>query len=234
VTEKASNGAPRVRISRIAREHGLSVQAIRNYVDWGMLPPTERAPNGYRIFTQRHADALRTVLALMEAHGWQCARRIMSAIHAGDVQGALAELDRSNAELHRERTQVRQVLQALQGEVPPRLVVRRPLRIADAAAAVGVRPSALRFWERVGLLEAGRERVTGYRTYDTVQLTRARVLVLLRQAGYRLPDVRAVLEQMAGGDPAGTRAALARREQQLDRTSRLRLRAAALLDAYLG
>lgn len=69
MTEKASNGAPRVRISRIAREHGLSVQAIRNYVDWGMLPPTERAPNGYRIFTQRHADALRTVLALMEAHG---------------------------------------------------------------------------------------------------------------------------------------------------------------------
>lgn len=231
--EKPSSRGKHLRGSELARGAGLSLQQIRNYVDLGILPPADRAPNGYRVFTARHADALSAARQLMEGHGWQRARDIMHALHTGSTEQAIAALDESHADLHRQRTQVKNMLRALQGELPEWLLVRRPLRIADAAAAVRVRPSALRYWERLGLLTPVRERGTGYRTYDTEQLTRARVIAMLREAGYHLPDVRDVISGMKGADPTRTRAALARREQELHRISLARLRGTAAFQHYL-
>lgn len=230
---KPSSASARVRGSELARSAGLSVQQVRNYVEWGMLPPADRAPNGYRVFTPHHVDALRVVRQLIEGHGWQRARDIMRLVHAGDIARAIATVDESHADLHRQRTQVTNMLRAFDGELPERLNVRRPVRITDAAAAVRVRPSALRYWERLGLLTTIRERGTGYRVYDTAQLTRAQVIVMLREAGYGLPDVREVISGMNGADPSRTRAALARREEELDRISLARLRGTAALHDYL-
>jgi DNA-binding transcriptional MerR regulator len=231
--EKPSTGTERVRGSDLARSGGLSVQQVRNYVEWGMLPPADRAPNGYRLFTTRHVDALGVVRLLIEGHGWQRAHDIMRSVHSGMVFEALALVDESHADLHRQRTQVKNMLRAFEGELPERLNVRRPIRITDAAAVVRVRPSALRYWERLGLLTTARERGTGYRVYDTAQLTRAQVIAMLREAGYTLPDVREVIGGMNGADPSRTRAALARREQDLDRLSLARLRGTAALHDYL-
>jgi DNA-binding transcriptional MerR regulator len=41
----------------LAREHGLSTQAIRNYEDAGILPAAERTAHGYRTYTPLHAQA---------------------------------------------------------------------------------------------------------------------------------------------------------------------------------
>ena len=53
----------------LARGHGLSTQAIRNYEAAGILPAAERTPHGYRTYTPRHAQALRAFLALVPGHG---------------------------------------------------------------------------------------------------------------------------------------------------------------------
>src|SRR5689334_490438 len=231
-TAKVSTG--RTRITDLARSAGLSVQQIRNYVREGVLPPAERAANGYRIFTDRHRDALATARILIDGHGWPTMVEILRAVHHdGDPAAALAHVDRSHAELDRERTHVRSMLHALDGELPERFRVDRPLHIADAAAAAGARPSALRLWERRGLLTPGRERVTGYRTYDHTQLTRARLIVLLRRAGYPVAAVSEVIAAMVAGDPARTRTALASRLRELGETSVRRAGATAALVAYL-
>ena len=64
----------------LAREHGLSAQAVRNYEEAGILPPAERSPHGYRLYAPRHAAALRTLLALIPAHGHAAAGTIMTFI----------------------------------------------------------------------------------------------------------------------------------------------------------
>src|SRR5688572_24921064 len=231
-TAKVSTGS--TRITDLARAAGLSVQQIRNYVTLGVLPPADRAPNGYRIFTARHGDALVTARVLIDGHGWQTAVAILPAVHNdGDPAAALALVDRSHAELDRERVHGRSMLQALDGELPERFRVDRPLHIADAAAAAGARPSALRLWERRGLLAPARERVTGYRAYDQTQLTRARLIVLLRRAGYPVTAVGEVIAAMVAGDPARTRTALTSRLRELGEASVRRARATAALFAYL-
>ncbi len=238
---EVSNGASnRLRTVDLARGVGMSVQQVRNYVDEGFLPPVDRTASGYRIFTSRHADALAVTRELIAGHGWQRARRIMAAVHAGDVETALAEIDRGHAELDRERTHIDQVLGAFEAIVttpPPTSTGRRGgVRIGEVAALVGVRTSALRVWEREGLLRPERERLTNYRVYDPGEVVRAHLVALLRKGGYHLDIVRAVIDEMRSSHqrkPERVRAELARREQDLRRRSAHRLRASARLSGYL-
>lgn len=60
---------------------------------------------------------------------------------------------------------------------------------------------ALRFYEEEGLLEPEYvDAVNGYRYYSSSQLPRAYRIVSLRQCGFSIPEIRAVLD---GKDPAG-------------------------------
>ncbi|GAA0953315.1 MerR family transcriptional regulator [Virgisporangium aurantiacum] len=226
----------RLRAIDVARGAGVSVQQVRNYEAEGVLPPLARTEAGYRIFTPEHAAALRVVRLLAEGHGWERARIVMRSVHAGDVATALAELDRSHAELDRERSEIAGVLGAFATllPLPTGAPARAVFRIGAVADAVGVRTSALRVWERHGLLRPSRERVTGYRVYDDAELRRARVVALLRRGNYPISIVRAVIDELrTTGSPHRVRAELARREQDLHRRSLLRLQASAALYEYL-
>ncbi|MEU3920461.1 MerR family DNA-binding transcriptional regulator, partial [Streptomyces sp. NPDC029004] len=75
----------RLRPVDLARGHGLSTQAIRNYEAAGILPAASRTPHGYRTYTSLHAGALRAFLALMPGHGHQTATSIMRAVNQGAV-----------------------------------------------------------------------------------------------------------------------------------------------------
>ena len=227
----------RVRAGELARRGGISVQQVRNYVDQGLLPPAARTESGYRAFTTDHAEALDAVRALAEGHGWAATRAIMRAANAGDVGAALAALDESHAALHRERSDIARVMGALAalvaGDVAP--ARRHPLRVGEVAAAVRVRPSALRVWERRGLLRPGREAGTRYRVYDEAEQRMAEVVALLRRGGYPMAIVRAVVDELrTTGNPGRVREQLAKRDLDLTARSRRGLAGSAALHAYLA
>jgi DNA-binding transcriptional MerR regulator len=228
-----------MRIGDLARAAGISAQQVRNYVDLGVLPPVTRTASGYRVFTREHAEALTVVRRLADGHGWARTHTIMRAIHDGDVETALATLDRSHGELDRERAEIAAVLGAVGTVVAdaagaPRPTGRRGLRVGQVAAAVGVRTSALRLWEQYGLLRPAREKGTNYRVYDDAEVRRARVVALLRRGGYPLAIVAAVVDEMrTTGSPERVRAELAKREQDLHRRSLRRLGASAACYAYI-
>jgi DNA-binding transcriptional MerR regulator len=160
----------------------------------------------------------------------------MRSVHAGDVATALAELDRSHADFDRERSEIAGVVGAFAAlmPLPAAAPARNRFRIGAVADAVGVRTSALRVWERHGLLRPSRERATGYRVYDDGEVRRARVVALLRKGNYPISIVRAVIEELrTTGSPQRVRIELAKREQDLHRRSLLRLQASAALYEYL-
>jgi len=227
----------RLRPVDIARRAGISVQQVRNYVDLGVLPPVSRTETGYRVFTTGHADAVVTVRRLAAGHGWARTRQIMRAVHAGDLDTALAAVDAGHAELDRERTDIARVLAAfdeLAAAEPRAPAVRGPLRIGEVARVTGVRASALRVWERYGLLRPARDHPTGYRVYDAAEVRNARVVALLRRGDYPIPIVRAVLDELRStGSPQRVRTELAKRERELADRSRRRLAGTAALHTYL-
>ncbi|MCM0677495.1 MerR family transcriptional regulator [Micromonospora phytophila] len=230
--------AGRWRAVDVAATVGISVQQVRNYVDLGVLPPVERTPAGYRVFTDAHVRALAVARRMAEGHGWARTRDVMAAVHRGDVPAALAALDGGHAELDRERADIRRVLGAFETVVTsPAVAVparRRGVRIGEVAALVGVRTSQLRLWEERGLLRPVRERGTGYRVYDEAELRAAQVVALLRRGTYPFDIIAAVLDEMrTTGSAQRVRAELGRREQELHRRSLRRLRASAALHDYL-
>lgn len=220
----------------LARAVGVSAQQIRNYEDAGVLPPVPRSESGYRRFSERHLEALRTYRALAPGYGVVGARSIMRTVHDGDVAGALALVDAVHAELHDHRRRLHETAEALEavasGPVPA--VSRSRLRVGEVARRLGVRPSALRTWEAAGLLTPAREPGTSYRTYADDDIRDAQLVNLLRQSRYGLAQVRLVLGELRRtGSTDALRAVVAQRQEQLTARALAMLDGAGRLHAYL-
>ncbi|WP_308258096.1 TioE family transcriptional regulator [Pseudonocardia lacus] len=226
---------PRLRPVDLAREHGLSTQAVRNYEADGVLPPSERTPSGHRVYRPHHADALRAFLALVPAHGHAAAAAIMCAVNGGDVDTALALVDDGHARLREDRETLAAVDRAVR-DLADRAAapdaMPAGLLVGSLAHRLGVHPATLRKWERAGLVVPARDPRTGYRTYTTADVRDARLVHQLRRGGYPLAQIAPVVEQIraAGGVEALT-AALAGWRRRLTARGRAMLVAAAALAA---
>jgi arsenate reductase len=100
------------------------------------------------------------------------------------------------------------------------------MRIAELARRVGIAPSAVRWYERVGVLPAAGRQGNGYRDYGDADLARLRLVVSLRRLGLG-PDEAGRLARLCleRGEPdldlapllAEQRSAIARQRADLDR-----------------
>jgi DNA-binding transcriptional MerR regulator len=214
----------------------LSAQAIRNYDDAGILPPTTRSETGYRRYTPRHAQALRAFLALRRGHGHQHATEIMRATNRGDTDSAYRLIDATHVALLAERSTRSEVAAALGtlSTTTPAPVHGPPLTVGELARRLGVHPATLRTWETEGILRPERDRATGYRAYGPDCVRDAEIARQLRRGGYPLSRVARFLESLreAGGADALTDF-LDSWQSRLTTRSRNLLAGAAQLDAYL-
>lgn len=214
----------------------MSAQAVRNYEDAGILPPTERSETGYRRYTPLHAQALRTFLALRGGHGHHHATEIMHATNRGDTESAYRLIDGAHVALLAERDTRTEVATALGSlsTTTPGPVNGPPLTVGELARRLGVHPATLRTWEAEGILRPERDRATGHRLYGPDRVRDAEIARQLRRGGYRLRQVAQFLESLreAGGADALS-AFLDSWQDRLTTRSRNLLAGAAQLDAYL-
>lgn len=86
------------------------------------------------------------------------------------------------------------------------------LIISEVARRAGVRPSALRYYESVGLIPAPK-RVNGRRRYDPSVVQRLALLQLAQQAGFTIAEIRTLFHGFAPDTPPAARwRALARQK----------------------
>ena len=222
----------------LARAAGISVQQVRNYEASGLIPPTERSPAGYRRYSGRHLLAITTARHLVGGYGWLQARRIMEAVQEARLDDALALIDTRHAELDRQRRQLAETLATLnllttQLAAVPQARRPQPLHVGEAAQVVGVRVSALRFWEEQGLLQPQRDKSNRYRLYDEQQIRRLRIVALLRQANHDFAAIRATLEALDAGRLQRAVAAIEQRRGEVARASWRCIRALAAFHGYI-
>jgi MerR family transcriptional regulator, redox-sensitive transcriptional activator SoxR len=72
------------------------------------------------------------------------------------------------------------------------------LTIGELAARSGVAPSALRYYERLGLIRAGRTS-GNQRRYDRAELRRVAFIRIAQQVGVSLDEIRTVLDELPDG-----------------------------------
>jgi DNA-binding transcriptional MerR regulator len=106
------------------------------------------------------------------------------------------------------------------------------LSISELRARTGLAASALRFYERKGLLPAT-GRVGGKRFYDEGAVERVAFIDLLKLAGFTLSEIAAIVPP-TGGTAPGWRAIAVEKLRQLDDRVREIERARTALRAMLG
>ncbi|WP_053738358.1 TioE family transcriptional regulator [Nocardia sp. NRRL S-836] len=221
-----------MRPADLAREHGISTQAVRNYERDGFIPAADRTESGYRVYTEVHAAALRTFLALVPAFGHAVAGQIMNAVHTGSLDDVLTTLDRGHHRLLRDRETLDSVSRAVADltDVEP---VARPCSIGELARRLGVTPATLRAWEEAGVLTPRRE-ATGYRVFSAADVRDAELAHLLRRGGHPLARIAVVVRQIrtAGGTDT-VAAALTDWRSRLTARGLAMLAASARLNDYL-
>ncbi|WP_211238491.1 MerR family DNA-binding transcriptional regulator [Actinomadura rifamycini] len=219
----------------LAREHGLSAQAVRNYEEDGILPPAERSASGYRRYTAVHAQALRAFLALRAGYGHATAAEILRAAGRGDDDALFGLIDRAHADLLHERGVLDQVAAAL-GDLtaaPPADDPRRELSIGELAHQLGMHPASLRKWEAAGILRPRRD-PTGRRRYPPDVVRDAHAARQLRRGGYPLRRIELFVDRLrAAGGATALEDVLAEWRTRLRTRSRAMLAAATPLDEYL-
>src|SRR5713226_9824099 len=229
---------PYLRIHDLALAGHISVQQVRNYEANGLIPQAQRSSSGYRLYTQQHLAALQTVKSMARGYGWPRTSAIMQALHRGDLSVALATIDTHHAELASKRFQVEQTLSALHSLAAGSASLQssnhpQRCRVGEAAKQVGVRVSALHFWEQQGLLRPLRDQYSRYRLYDEQQMQRLRVVVLLREAGYDFNVILSVLDELAAGRPEKAIVAVEKRREELARTSWVCIEALTFFQRYV-
>ena len=201
----------------LGRLVGYSTQQVRDLERIGVLPAAERSANGYRRYGPDHLVALRAYRALAAAVGPVGARRILPELRTVPVADAAAIVDDLHAGIARERAQVRAARAGLAVVLADPIEPfddRDAMTIGELADALGIRASALRHWEREGLVHPDRRPSMRARRYDARAISEARTTAALRGGGYPIPVIAQVLAEL--------------------RTRRLTESAAELLDARLA
>ncbi|MFY1650113.1 TioE family transcriptional regulator [Solwaraspora sp. WMMB762] len=230
---QVSNSGVAVRPVDLAREHGLSPQAVRNYEQAGVLPAAARTAAGYRVYTPVHARALRAFVALVAGHGHATATSIMRAVNRGAVDDALRLVDDSHGQLVDDRRTVQAVEVALR-DLAPVAPERGGMFIGPLAARLGLRPATLRAWEAAGLVRPDRDRRTGYRVYDAADVRDVMLIHQLRRGGHLLAQIAPLITQVrAAGGVAPLESTLRVWRDRLSARGRAMLAGAAELDGYL-
>ncbi|MBT2450843.1 TioE family transcriptional regulator [Streptomyces sp. ISL-43] len=230
----------RLRPIDLARGHGLSTQAIRNYEEAGILPAAGRTSHGYRTYTPLHALALGAFLALLPGHGHQRSTSIMRAVNEGEIDEALRLIDEGHAQLLDDRRTLQAVESALR-DLEPAAASGPDAEsspggtfIGPLAGQLGIRSATLRKWERAGLVRPRRDPRTGYRVFDEADVRDARLAHQLRRGGYLLEQIAPLIAQVrAAGGREPLEAALGDWRGRLSARGRAMLTGAAGLEAYL-
>jgi MerR family transcriptional regulator, redox-sensitive transcriptional activator SoxR len=78
------------------------------------------------------------------------------------------------------------------------------LTISQVARQVGLQPSAIRYYEQIGVLLPA-QRIAGQRRYDTTVLHRLAVIQWVRQTGFTLDEIRELFFGFRDAAPASQR-----------------------------
>jgi len=78
------------------------------------------------------------------------------------------------------------------------------MTIGEVASRAGIRPSAIRFYEREGLLPAP-PRIHGHRRYEPDVLQAIRVIQVAQKAGFTVGEIRTLLHEFPADRPPSAR-----------------------------
>ena len=185
--------------SEIAKELHISTSALRHYESWGVVPAPARAANGYRLYTIEHLTYFRCLRAMFPGFGVAVTCKVLRLIQEANVDAAFWIVNKEQANLQQEKVAADQTLELLHHlELPP--IANKRLKefmtIGEAAEFTGVTASAIRHWEKEGLLTPARDPENGYRLFTPTHIRKILLIRTLRGTVYFLKSMKEIVQAL--------------------------------------
>lgn len=183
----------------IAKKLGITTSALKHYEKWGIVPPAERAPNGYRLYTEEHAAYFECIRAMFPGFGVDVTKQVMKKLQEREVDDALWIVSEVQARLQQDKILAERTIRILETEQLDAVDARgrkKELTIGEVAAEIGVPASAIRHWEKEGVLILPRDQDNGYRKFDGAQIRQIMIIRILRSANYPLEVIKDILHEL--------------------------------------
>ena len=180
----------------IAKKLEISTSALRHYESWGLIPEVERAANGYRIYTGEHEAYFQCIRALSAGFGMDLVRTVMPLVKNGEKLEALWLINKAQVDLYAEKNTVKRTVDLLDLKQIPNLSDYRSknsFTIGEVAKEANVSASAIRHWEKEGLINPGRHKESGFRIYSSSDVRKVLIIRTVQRVVYSLDIVREVL-----------------------------------------
>lgn len=188
-----------IRPIEIARKLGISTSALRHYESWGIVPPAARTASGYRIYTEEHAAYFECIRAMFPGFGVDVTKKVMKKLQEKELDEALWIINEVQARLHHDKTLAERTIRILETEQLEDADThgrKDKMTIGEVAAETGVEATAIRHWEKEGVITLPRDEGNGYRTFNRALVRQILIIRILRSANYPLEVIKVVLQEL--------------------------------------
>ena len=187
--------------SEVAKIIGVHPNTVRMYEQWGLIPPAERKPNGYRMFTEFHIEQFRLARIAFQIELLQngLRKKALETIKLSakrDFDKALTFAEEYLSQIQKEQRNAEEAIsiakQILSGKSAENTLFLKRKEVSDY---LGISMDTLRNWERNGLLQVKRKQ-NGYRVYTNDDIERLKMIRTLRLANYSLESILRMLNAL--------------------------------------
>lgn len=183
----------------IAKSLNVSTSALRHYESWGIVPAPERTENGYRLYTEVHFAYFRFIRAMFPTLSMRIISNVLSYIQQEEVNAALWILTEEQANLHQEKKIAENMLEILYNPDAMKLdkkKIKDEMTIGEVSEIAEVTTSAIRHWEKEGLIVPNRNPENGYRLFTRTHLRQILLIRVMRSTMYSLENLKEAVKSV--------------------------------------
>lgn len=197
----------------------VSTTTLRRYETLGLVPDVPRTAGNRRCYTPCHVQAFIALRALKKGFGIPVSYDVMGLLKKGRVEQALWKINLQQHNIQAEKQRLEEIMSLVQKTDFSKyrnVQVTEEMKIGEVAAIAGVNPSAIRHWEKEGLIRSMRNPENGYRVFTSRELKKIIVLSSLRKTVYFIESMKQLLEALETHDLAAIERSFKMALQRLD------------------
>ncbi|MGG4144456.1 MerR family DNA-binding transcriptional regulator [Paenibacillus algorifonticola] len=182
---------------QIADELNVSTTTLRRYEEQGLLPDVPRTIGNHRYYMPIHFQAFITIRSLLQGYDIPVVYEVMRKIKTGDRIQALWLVNNQLYINQVEKQRVEEILALIKNADFSKyrnVKMTNTMTIGKVAEIAGVNTSAIRHWEKEGLIQSERDKENGYRIFTVPELRKILVISSLRKTVYYIENMKELLK----------------------------------------
>lgn len=186
--------------SEVSKRLNISTSLLRDYESKGLIPKPHRDANGYRMYDHHHIVYIEAVRAMSLGFNISVVSSILRDVQNNVIEKALWTIN----EVQVQNKEDCQLLITLRARLENRCSSdEKMIQVGEVAKSLGISTTALRYWEREGLILSTRNSENNYRYYQREEFVKAGILKILQCINYSKETVEIKNKiKCTGNDPS--------------------------------